>query len=332
VSFAEILVGCGYDRVDHIAGLLGGWLALFRRLEPDLVIADFAPTALLAARVLGLPRASYGNGFAIPPRLSPLPAFRVDTPVSPERLKQADAHALASVNGALARFAMAPLAALAQQFETDEDFLATFPELDSYGDRPRAGYWGPRFSVDTGATVHWPAGGGKRVIIYLKRNQPQLDALIDVLANAPHGVAAFIPELDPVRRERLRGPGRVVSEQPMRLAPLLESCDLFISQGGNVCVGTLMSGVPQLVLPAQYEQYLTGRRIEQLGVGLALPAEASAAQTGAARGRQLDEPRFAQAAQAYGKRYASYSAREAQRRIVVRIEQLLREPAALPRA
>ncbi len=332
-SFADILVGCGYDRPDHLAGLLGGWLALFGRLRPDLVIADFAPTALLAARVLGLRRVSYGNGFAIPPRLTPLPAFRFDGQVPAERMKEADARALSSVNEALARFGAAPLATLAQQFETDEDFLATFPELDSYGSRPKAGYWGPRFSADAGAAVRWPAGSGKRVLVYLKKSQPQLDALIAALAAGPHRVAAFIPELEPARRDRLRGPSRFVSEQPMRLAPLLEECDLFISQGGNVCVGTLMSGVPQLVFPSQYEQYLTARRIEQLGAGLWLAMEAEPSQTAAALDRILREPAFAMAAKAYARRYPSYSAHEGQRRIVVRIEEILGQPArpgALP--
>ncbi|MGZ5596117.1 MAG: glycosyltransferase [Usitatibacter sp.] len=334
-SFAEILVGCGYDRADHLAGLLGGWLSLLGRLEPDLVVADFGPTALLAARVLGLRRASFGNGFSIPPRLTPLPAFRFDEPVPAERVSQADARALASVNGALQRFGVAPLASLAQQFESDEDFLMTFPELDSYGTRPRAGYWGPRFSVDSGATVHWPASGGKGVLVYLKSNQPQLDALIDALAASPHRVAAFIPELDAARCERLRGPSRIVSEEPMRLAPLLAECDLFVSQGGNVCVGTLMSGVPQLVLPSQYEQYLTARRVEQLGAGAWLGLDAPPARTAAALGHVLGEPRFAEAAKAYARRYAGYSAQEGQRRVVVRIEEILRQPAhasALPLA
>ena len=329
VSYAEILIGCGYDRAEHLAGLLGGWLALFARLEPDLVIADFAPTALLAARVAGLRRASYGNGFAIPPRLSPLPAFRFDTPIAPDRVAQADARALASVNGALARFGAAPLASLAQQFETDEDFLATFPELDAYGNRPKSGYWGPRFSIDTGVEVRWPEGSGKRILVYLKKTQPQLDALIAALAKGPHRVAAFIPDLDAERRDRLRGPSRIVAEQPMRLAPLLGECDLFVSQGGNVSVGTLMSGIPQLLMPGQYEQYLTARRIEQLGAGSWLPFDATAGETAAQLDRALSTPAFALAAKSYARRYAAYSARESQRRIAVRIDELLAVP---PRA
>ncbi len=332
-SFAEILVGCGYDSGRHLAGLLGGWLSLFDRWNPDIVLSDFSPTALLAARLRGLRRVSYGNGFAVPPRLSPLPAFRFDEPIDPARVVQSDARALGSANDALARFGGAPMQHLAQQFETDDDFLATFPELDSYGNRPAAGYWGPRFSVDAGVSVHWPAGNGKRVLVYLKRQLPALDALIAALARSPHRVAAFIPELEPARAARLAGPGRIVSEQPMRLAPLLPECDLFVSQAGNVAVGTLMSGVPQLVFPSQYEQYLTGRRLEQIGAGVMVPPDAPPAEVSAGLERALSDPRVAAAAKAYAKRYPQYSATEQQRRIVVRIEEILAQPSrwdALP--
>jgi hypothetical protein len=329
-SFADILLGCGYDTPRHLAGLLGGWLALFNGWKPDLLVADFAPTALLAGRALGLKRVSYGNGFATPPRLSPLPAFRFDAPVSPEHVAQVDAHALASANASLERFGAKPMRHLAEQFETDEDFLATFPELDAYGTRPKAGYWGPRFNVDAGASVHWPAGTGKRVLVYVKKNLPQLDALIAALAKGPHRVAAFIPELDQARRDTLRGPSRIVSEQPMRLGPLLAECDLFVSQGGNVTVGTLMSGVPQLVIPMQYEQYLTARRIEQVGAGLWIAPKASPGEVATAVQRVLREPRFAAAAHAFSRRYPAYSPAEQQRRIVARMEEIVASPSRWP--
>lgn len=327
VSYADILLGCGYNDARHVTGLLGGWVSLLRRWKPDLVVCDFAPTALLAARLLKLRRVAYGNGFAIPPRLEPLPAFRVDAPTAPERISGSDSHALASVNEALARFGGAPLARLADQFETDEDFLTTFPELDSYGNRPGSGYWGPRFTAASGASVHWPAGSGKRVLVYVKKDLPQLDALVGALAAGPHRVAAFVPDLDAARAAALRGPGRVVSERPMRLAPLLAGCDLFVSHGGDVCAGALMSGVPQLVFPTQYEQYLMGERIRQLGAGLWLPEKAAPVDVQSGLRRILDVPRFMAAARAYAKRYPAYSPAEQQRRIVLRIEEILAKPS-----
>jgi hypothetical protein len=330
VSYADIMLGCGYVDPGHITGLLGGWLALFRNWKPDLIVSDFAPTGLLAARFLGLKRVSYSNGFSIPPRLSPLPAFRFDEPVDPARVQGADRAALASSNAALAQFGGAPMRYLHQQLETDEDFLATFPELDSYGNRPATGYWGPRFSIESGASVHWPAGPGRRVLVYLKKNLPQLDAVIAALAASPHRVIAFIPELEPARRAALAGPRRIVSERPVRLGPLLRECDLFLNQGGNVSVGTLMSGVPQLVFPSQYEQYLTAYRIEQLGAGLWLGARDGAGEVAGALDLMLGDGRFLAAARAYAARYPAYSPAEQQRRIVARIEEIIAAPSRWP--
>jgi spore coat polysaccharide biosynthesis predicted glycosyltransferase SpsG len=164
----------------------------------------------------------------------------------------------------------------------------------------------------------------------VKKILPQLDALIAALAAGPHCVCAFIPELEPARRDALRSRTRIVSEQPMRLAPLLADCDLFVSQGGNVAVGTLMAGVPQLVLPMQYEQYITARRIEQIAAGLWLALEATPAQVATALQRVLHEPGFAAAARAFSRRYPAYSPAEQQRRIVARIEEIVASPSRWP--
>jgi hypothetical protein len=327
VSQADILLGCGYDDPSHVTGLLGGWLALLRHWKPELLITESSPTALLAARLLRLKRVAHGSGFAIPPRVSPLPAFRFDAEVAPERVAQADLRALANANAALARFGAAPMRQLAEQFETDEDFLFSFPELDAYGNRPPAGYWGPQFTSDTGASLHWPAGHGKRVLVYVKKDNPQLDGLIAALANSPYRVAAFVPELEKARADTLRGPRRIVSDRPMRLAPLLKECDLFVSTGGGACPGTLMCGVPQLIFPSHYEQYLTARRVEQLGAGLWLRPQATPAEIAASLHRILDEPAFAAAARAYAKRYPAFSSAEQQRRVVLRIEEILAKPS-----
>jgi UDP:flavonoid glycosyltransferase YjiC (YdhE family) len=322
-TYAEILLDWGFADATTLASLVGAWRSLFARYRPDMVIEDYSPAALIAARTLGIPCARFGNGFAVPPRVTPLPSFRFDQQVPAARIAQADARVLASTNEVLRRFGAAPLERLAGLFECAEEFLCTFPELDHYGARAGAGYWGPRFQATSGARVQWPAGEGKRVLVYVKPTLPQLDALITALASGPHRVAAFIPELDAVRRARLAGPGRVVSTQPMRLEPLLKECDLLISHGGNISPGTLTAGIAQLVFPSQYEQYLTARLVEQMGCGLWLPQNAQAPSVAQALSRVLSERRFADAARAFATRYPAYSPAEQRRRMALRIEQIL---------
>jgi len=326
-SLAEILLGCGYADRSWLVSALREWMRLLRECKPDLLVADYAPTALLAARVLGLRRVTLGISFAVPPPLTPLPPFRFDRPPPPDAVASVDARALAAVNEALEAVGAPPLAALRDQFATDEDFLCTFPELDAYGTRPTSRYWGPRFRDDAGVSAHWPAGRGARVLVYVKKDLPQLDALIALLAGSSLRVIAYIPGLDAARRERLAGPARIVSDKPVRYAPLLEDCDLYVSQAGSAATGVLMSGVPHLMFPAHYEQYLTAIRIAQLGAGVAVLPAATAREVEDALRAVVDESRFKAAARAYAKRYPAYSPAEQQRRIVKRIEDILAAPA-----
>jgi hypothetical protein len=323
VSYADILLASGYGDVEVLAGLTARWCELLEASRAGFVVADTAPTALLAARVLGIKRANFANGFAIPPPHSPLPAFRHDIAVDADHVRASDARALANVNEVLARFAKPPLPRLADLFATDEDFLCTFPEIDHYGSRPRSAYWGPRYSIDSGADVRWTYGEGKRVLVYVRDCIQPLDALIEALAANRCRVAAFIPGIDAARRERLRSAQRIVSDGPMRLEPLLQTCDLVVSEGGNISAGALMSGVPQLLFPSHYEQFLTALRIEQVGSALWLPPDASADGIRTAMRRIFQEPRFKASAQGYTRRYPSFSPAEQTRRIVLRIEEIL---------
>lgn len=322
-SLADILLGCGYESAEELGTLLDGWLAIARPWQPDLVVCDYAPTALLAARMLVVPRVSYGNGFFTPPRLDPLPAFRFDEPVARERLRESNDRVLAVVNAALAARGTAPLARLADLFETDEDFLCTFPELDHYGNRPTSGYWGPRFRFDRGREMRWPAGPGKRVFSYLKLSNPHLDAFIDCFARGPMRTIVYIAGLDEERRRRLSTPWCAFSERPLRLDRVIRECDLLVTHGGELAGGALMCGVPSLLTPAHYEQYLTARRIEQLGAGGWLGPRATARDVAQGIERLLGDPRFRASAQAYARRYPAYSPGEQRRRIVHRIEEIL---------
>jgi hypothetical protein len=319
-SYAEILLNFGYASPAGLAGLLGGWRSLFSAWKPDLVITDFAPTALLAARMLGLKRATYGNGFFTPPRLTPLPPFRFEAHLDAKRLAQADATALASVNGALAHFGAPPLGHLAQQFEADEDFLCTFPELDHYGARPVSGWWGPRFSVDGGRVVDWPAGPGKRVLVYAQPQLIMLEEMLTGLRARGHSVVAFVPGLEPARRAALENARTRLPEGLVRLDRLLPECDLVACHGGDIASGALASGIPLLLFPNHYEQHITALRIEHLRAGLAVR---SPVPTLPLIDRLLGDPSFANAARAFAKRYAAWSPSEQRRRVLARIEQLV---------
>jgi UDP:flavonoid glycosyltransferase YjiC (YdhE family) len=328
-AWPDLLLGCGYADVEELRGLVAGWIEVLRASRADLVVADSAPTALLAARILRIRRADYGNGFSIPPRASPVPPFRVDARIDRAELERREARVLANVNAVLAQWASPPLRALHEQLDVDASFLCTLPELDQYGARSRAEYWGPRFTVDAGEDVPWPYGEGARVLVYLQARDPRIDAVVEGLARHRCRVVAYLSGPDARdARARLRSAQRRVIEHPVRLAGLLPDCDLCVSHGGDIAGAALMQGVPQLVLPLQYEQVLTGVRLEQLAAGIAAPRMDAPAEAGAALDRVLRErSRLEQGARACARRYPAFSPAEQQRRIVARIEQVVAREA-----
>ena len=328
-SYADILLGCGYTESGELTALVGGWRSLLMHWKPDLLVADFSPTSLVAARTLGIECVTYGNGFFVPPRATPLPPFRVEVPPDPAQLARSDASALASVNAALGAYGAPALERLADLFQTREDFLCTFPELDHYGTRETSGYWGPRVRFDRGTDIDWPQGEGKRIFVYVKTDLPHLDALIDVLRASPHRIVAFIPGLDEGRRARLAGRKRILADRPVKLDRFLKSCDLIVCHAGEVATGALMYGVPGFLFPTHYEQYITARRLQQIGAAGWIPPAASAAEVALGFAQLTGESGYAAAARTFAKRYAAFSPSEQRRRIVVRIGELLRERGAI---
>lgn len=322
VSYAEVLVGCGYASTETLAPLANAWREHLDAWKPDLVVADYAPTGMLAAKALGIPCVNYGMGFTVPPRLSPLPSFRFDEPVDPARVVEADATALAAANGVLDLWGAKRFDTLSELLECKDEFLCTLPELDHYGNRPASGYWGPRYEIDVGVRYAWPARGGKRIFVYVKTMLRQIDPLIDILAAGPHRIAAFIPGLDEARRARLSGPGKHVSREPIRLEPLLAECDLAITHGGQLTAGLAALGIPQLVFPLQFEQYIAARRIDQAGCGIWMGGAATGADVAAAINELLGNPARTASAKAFGRRYPGFSLAEQRRRMVARIEEL----------
>ena len=108
-GFAETLLRFGFLHPDALTGMCRAWRHLFAAVDPQMLVLDYAPTALLASRGLGLPRVLYGDSFTMPPRTEPMPAYRWWEPCAGDaRGRRGTAHA-----GWRQRGAGAPVAAAA---------------------------------------------------------------------------------------------------------------------------------------------------------------------------------------------------------------------------
>src|SRR5690606_4495882 len=75
-SYADVLAMFGYASREGLGALVAAWDNLFAAFMPDLVVADHAPTALVAAAG-AIPAVAIGNGFTLPPAdLAEFPILR----------------------------------------------------------------------------------------------------------------------------------------------------------------------------------------------------------------------------------------------------------------
>lgn len=320
-NLAEILFNCGYLEPSALRGMVAGWRDLYTVLRPDLVVGDFAPTALLAARGMGLRCAAIGNGFYTPPAGQPLPAWR-DAPAG--RLARSEARMLASANAVLAEYGAPPYAHAAQAFLGDLSLLCTWPELDHVEQRVDAQWFGPSFVTQGGLAPHWPEGEGPKVVAYLKGAHLGLAPALEALAAEGCRVLAYVPEVaagarPPVISERI-----LYAEAPLALPRALDEADLCICHAGDATLAqALLAGVPLLMLPSHTEQFLSARRVALAGAGYNTALLTPESDWRAVVRSILDDPGYRAAARAFATRHQGYTQHEMNQAMARQLDALL---------
>jgi len=323
LNYSEILMRYGYFHADGLAGLVGAWRSLFALHGSDTVVADHSPTALLAARSMGLAAATLGSGFYCPPRRTPMPNMRAWLDVPRERLEHSDALVLNSMNKVLARYKVKPLASVGELFAIEENFICTFAGLDHYPQREPVKYWGACWNVDTGQEVAWPDGSGKRVFVYLEPHQRDFAGVLEAVAALGLRAIVCAPGVSDDMRRRYENPRTLVSSNLFRLDRLLAECDLFIGYAGHGMTATmLMAGVPLLLLPTQLERFLLATRVASMGAGIAVNPDAPPPDYPALIRMMLDVPGYREQARQFATKHADFDQNEQQENIVTRIEEI----------
>ncbi len=304
VSYADILLRHGYGEPGDLLGLVEAWRRLITASGATLVLADHAPTAILAARTLGAPVMLCGAGFYAPPDISPLPAMRPWAPAARAGLEASEAQALAAVNAVLDAFGGAPLARLGQVFDVAETGLNTLPELDAYAQRRNGRYWGmlPGFAATTFA---WPPGVGPCVFGYLRAGVAGGEAALTALRQARCRAFVCCPDAPADWHDRFGAPHLVISREPVDLVQVGREADaavLYASHGATAEL--LRSGIPMVLTPENLEQGLTAWRVQALGAGFMVGRHGRHAEPAAALAALLTSADCKAAAMAFARRHA----------------------------
>lgn len=326
LNYAEILMRYGYLEPAMLHGMLAVWRSLMRITRADLVIADHAPTALLAARGMRVARAVIGSAFNVPPAVAPMPNMRPWLAVARERLADSDTRVLAVIN------AVQPpdqrIGALHDIFDGAAQFLSGVPELDPHGPRDSGDYLGMH-AVSTGtASPQWPEGEGPKVFCYLHADYAHAERTLQALAASGARMLVCVVGAPGTLAQRYAGTRLVFAPALLDMRRVIAGCELCVCHGNvGTTLGMLSGGRPVLLLPKQLENYLLGKAVERVGAGRVVHPDETAPDIAGALGAMLGDTAYAGSALALAGRYGGESVGTMTDRAVARIEALAAQTA-----
>lgn len=267
ISHAEILGLRGYLDYHRLKGCLLAWRGLFEALSPDLLVADYAPTAIIAARMSQVPSVAIGDGFVIPPDRDPLPSLQPWRNIPETALRSGETAVRDSLNIVLREFQQPCIARLAQVFQGDTNLLCTLPELDHFGQRKDMSYQGVHEATISNRLPEWPEGNGAKLFIYLPAQHKQLAPLVNAIRKSGFPTVLYIKDLPAEAKVLIDGGCCRLYEQPVHMGTALQKADLVITHGGHgTCAASLLAGTKMLTLPTSLEQHLLAYQLSQAGL------------------------------------------------------------------
>ena len=322
INYADVLRVSGFSDAQDVAARLNAWRGILNLTRPDVLVADHAPTALLAARIADIAYLSVGNGFAIPPDVSPWPSIRPWEAIPDRALSTAET-LLDRVFDAALKALGYPKTARVRELFGAEDVLDTFVELDHYGVRTAGHYAGPIVSVRQAMRVEWQSREGSRVLAYLRPSVPGFSAILQAFARLDAEVLCVAPGMKPDVAERVATRRLRIALTPVDLAPLLERADLAVGYGNSgFSTQALLAGVPLAMRPRYVEQALLARRVEALGAGKLLAGQIDAGGVTSALQDLLGNPTYRNAAGAFQERHRHFATEQAIEQSLVHIERV----------
>ena len=285
LGHASILrFAAGFYDESNLTVLLENWRALLHTLESDVVIGDFAPAAMLAARTLGIPRTVFDSGFFYPPENVPLPILDPARVADASQLRLEERTVLAIANACLARLGAPALDAFDALLRADDALLVNDASLDCFARPDSTKFIGPMLRFHQRPSENCPANvrhstaqaSAVRIFAYLNRHFEALDAVLERLcARDDFTSTVYLGELDGnIDLARWQRENLVVTRDLNEFEHCIAETDVVICHGGAGTINhALAHGIPLVVLPMFREQELNAQRVRLLGLGELAHAE-----------------------------------------------------------
>ena len=266
-TYPQLLHNVGYSNSSWLRSLTEAWLNLYRLVNPEIIVADHSPTALLAARGSAAKRVCIGTGFSVPPNVSPLPALQ-RYEGDDRALIEDEVRVMDVIRAASRELELEAPRSIGEMFaNVDEVILTTLRELDHYSARPGSALWGVGPTTGT-ARPDWPAGTNRRIFAYLKQG-PGLVAMLTLLNKLSLPTVVCYDGIDSATRTRFTSETLRFQEGHVDLQVAGRECFAAVLNATHGATSALLlQGKPVMLLPQNLEQEVLARKVAGLELGV----------------------------------------------------------------
>ena len=262
LNYAQCIWGNGYWDEERFRAHVAWWKKRFLALRPDYVLTDYAPTALLAAMSLDLPRGAIGTGFTLPPAATPMPGLHPWFSLPANKFRESENILVERIGRTLPS-----IQAVEHIFSGAQRYLIIFPETDHYEGSRQEKYWGPVFEQASDRRYLWPSGNGPKVFFYLSAAGGGLKDFIAYVRDLGLPAVGYIRGLSESDRQTMESDTVRISPTPIDITRIASECDLAVTHGGyGTSIRMLHAGKRLLICPEQLEQTLLAHRLHKQGL------------------------------------------------------------------
>ncbi len=259
-SWANWIGRRGFRNVERLRAQVRFWQDLIWETGASLVVTDYAPSALLAARALGVASVVTGTAIGIAP--PDMPRFPLMAPLAGGLVLDEDQTA-ALISEAVAPLGGPPLERLAQLYTATLPLARGFALWDPYED-----WRDQRLLLPLDTAPPLAEGRGDVVFAYLSTSEFAEPGIVEALRRLPLPVVLVAPGLpaDQAAALRAANPNLTISPVPLAIPEIVRRARVVLNAGqaGTAAVA-MLAGIPMLALPQHNEQAANARGAARTG-------------------------------------------------------------------
>lgn len=316
-AYSDIMVYCGFGKLETLYTATLSWRTLFDHLRPDLIICDHSPVTCFAAYGR-IPVVQVGSGFTIPPAQDEVfPPFRAKkkTTVAPE-------HIISVMNEVQSRLGGPKIPSVTAPLRTAGRLVCTLKGLDPYKDLRQDPVVGPT----EGLQSPMPMPRKPSLFVYLGIEHRVTPKFLEVLKASKLPAEAYIRGMTEETAKNYARPGLTFYKSPQPIEQVLKRATMTVHHGGSgMCLASCSAGRIQLALPIHEETLLNSQALGRIGVGRTATAKELEAEGADLLEEVINDPRRAERARIIAKEIEDVGPFRPMEQIVETCQKMLRD-------